>query len=178
MPRLLLPALLALAACGQATSVPATAPTAALAGAPAGFDLPALTGRVVDRADVLPAADEAEITAKSQALDRATGHQIVVVTVPSLGGHAIEQYALALGNAWGVGRKGIDDGVLLVVAPTERKVRIEVGKGLTGSLSDRAAQGIIDSDILPAFRSGDFARGIERGVDGVIRAIGPSGDAT
>lgn len=181
MPRLLLPALLALAACGQATSVPATAPggapTAPTAGVPAGFDFPALTGRVVDRADVLPAADEAGIVAKSQALERATGHQIVVVTVPSLGGHTIEDYALALGNAWGVGRKGADDGILLVVAPTERKVRIEVGKGLTVSLSDRAAQRIIDGDILPAFRSGDFARGVERGVDGVIRAIGPSGDA-
>ena len=169
MIRVLIPAFLMLAACGQAAT---SAPTVAAA---PGYDFPALTGRVVDRADILPAADEARIVAKAEALDRATGHQVVVVTVPSLGGHAIEDYALALGNSWGVGRKRADDGVLLVVAPTERKVRLEVGKGLEATLTNAEAQRIIDTNILPAFRSGDFVRGIDDGVDGVIRDVGPTG---
>jgi uncharacterized protein len=140
-----------------------------------GYDFPALTGRVVDRADILPTAAEARIVAKSDALERTTGHQFVVVTVATLGGHTIEEYSRALGNSWGVGRKGANDGVLLVVAPTERKVRIEVGKGLEATLTNAEAQWIIDTDILPAFRSGDFARGIDNGVDGVIRDVGPAG---
>jgi uncharacterized protein len=167
--RVLTPVLLTLAACGQ----PATsAPTAA---ATPGYDFPALTGRVVDRAGVLPTADEARIVAKSDALERTTGHQFVVVTVPTLGGHAIEDYSRALGNSWSIGRKGAKDGVLLVVAPTERKVRIEVGKGLEATLTNAEAQRIIDADILPAFRSGDFVGGIDNGVDGVIRDVGPAG---
>jgi uncharacterized protein len=166
--RVLTPVLLTLAACGQ----PATsAPTAA---ATPGYDFPALTGRVVDRADILPTADEARIVAKSDALARTTGHQFVVVTVPTLGGHAIEDYSRALGNSWSIGRKGAKDGVLLVVAPTERKVRIEVGKGLEATLTNAEAQRIIDADILPAFRSGDFVGGIDNGVDGVIRDVGPA----
>jgi uncharacterized protein len=167
--RVLIPAFLLLAACGQAAT---SAPPTALASSD---DFPALTGRVVDRAGILPAADEARIVAKAEALDRATGHQFVVVTVPSLGGRAIEDYSLALGNRWGVGRKSVDDGVLLVVAPTERKVRIEVGKGLEATLTNAEAQRIIDTKILPAFRSGDFVRGINGGVDGVIRDVGPAG---
>jgi len=167
--RVLIPAFLMLAACGQpATSTPTVAATP-------GYDFPALTGRVVDRADILPAVDEARIVAKAEALDRATGHQVVVVTIPSLGGHAIEDYSLALGNSWGIGRKRANDGVLLVVAPTERKVRIEVGKGLEATLTNAEAQRIIDADILPAFRSGDFIRGIDGGVDGVIRDVDPAG---
>lgn len=169
MIRVLAPVLLTLVACGQ----PATsAPTAA---ATPGYDFPALTGRVVDRADLLPTADEARIVAKSDALARATGHQFVIVTVPTLGGHAIAEYSQALGNSWRVGRKGANDGVLLVVAPTERKVRIEIGKGLEATLTNAEAQRIIDTDILPAFRSGDFVRGIDSGVDGVIRDLGPAG---
>jgi uncharacterized protein len=167
--RVLAPVLLTLVACGQ----PATsAPTAE---ATPGYDFPALTGRVVDRADILPSADEARIVAKSDALARATGHQFVVVTVPTLDGHAIEEYSRALGNSWGIGRKGANDGVLLVVAPTERKVRIEVGEGLEATLTNEKAQRIIDTDLVPAFRSGDFVRGIDDGVDGIIRDVGPAG---
>lgn len=169
MIRVLTPVLLMLAACGQ----PAT--NATVVAATPEYDFPALTGRVVDRADILPAADEARIVAKAAALDRATGHQLVVVTIPSLGGRAIAEYSRALGNRWGVGRKGADDGVLLVVAPTERKVRIEVGKGLETTLTNAEAQRIIDTGILPAFRSGDFVDGIDRGVDGVIHDVGPAG---
>jgi uncharacterized protein len=169
MIRVLAPVLLTLGACGQPTT---STPNAV---ATSGYDFPTLTGRVVDRADILPTADEARISAKSDALARATGHQFVVVTVPTLGGRAIEDYSQALGNSWGVGRKGANDGVLLVVAPTERKVRIEVGRGLEAMLTNAETQRIIDTNILPAFRSGDFVRGIDGGVDGVIRDVGPAG---
>jgi uncharacterized protein len=165
--RLLIPALLALAACGHGTS------SAAVEAPPAGYDLPAPAGRVVDRAGILASVDRAAIAAKSEALERATAHQLVVVTIPSLGGHAIEDYANALGNYWGIGRRGINDGVLILVAPNERKVRIEVGKGLETVLTDPEAGRIIDKAMLPAFRSNHFASGIEAGVDGVIREIGP-----
>ena len=169
MIRPLIPALLALAACGQASSGTATkAPSP-------GYDFPALTGRVVDRAGLLPAAEETRLAGKAQALDRATGHQLVVVTVPSLGGHKIEDYARDLGNHWGIGRKGVDDGVLIVVAPTERHVRIAVGKGLETTLTDAEAQRIIDRDMLPAFRSGDFVGGVDGGVTDVVHELGGDG---
>jgi uncharacterized protein len=157
---------LALAGCG--TSAPAK-PVA-----PAGYDFPALSGRVVDAANLLPAAARTAMVGKLAALERRTGHQFVVVTVRGLGGHSVEDYGLNLGRTWGVGRKDINDGVLLIVAPAERKVRIEVGYGLENALRDEEARAIIDSAILPAFRAGDVPRGIAAGVDGVIREISPS----
>lgn len=165
----LLPALLALAACGQAAT--GSPPKAASVG----YDFPALTGRVVDRADLLPAAAEVKIAGETRALERATGHQLVVVTVPTLGGHPIEDYARELGNAWGVGRKGVNDGVLIVVAPNEHRVRIAVGEGLETTLTNAEAQRIIDTEMLPPFRSNDFVRGIEGGVGGVTRELGRGG---
>lgn len=140
--------------------------------APSGYQFPELTGRVVDAAALLPPDDEAAISAKSAALEKTTGHQLVVVTVPSLGGHSIESYGLNLGRTWGIGRKGIDDGVLLIVAPKERKVRIEVGYGLESTLRDEEAGAIIETAILPAFRAKDFPRGVAAGVDGIINEIG------
>ena len=92
--------------------------------------LPALTGRVVDNADLLPAADEARLTERLAALEKSTADQLTVVTVPGLGGEAIESFALRLGNGWGIGREDLDNGVLLVVAPSERNVRFEYGSGL------------------------------------------------
>ena len=86
------------------------------------------------------------------ALEKDTGHQFVVVTVPSLTGHTIEDYGVTLLRTWGIGRKNINDGVLLIVAPRERKVRIEVGYGLEGALRDEEAKAVIDTAILPAFR--------------------------
>jgi uncharacterized protein len=154
-----------LAGCG--TSAPASRV------APAGYDFPTLSGRVVDAAQLLPPASEAAITDKLTALETRTRHQFVVVTVPSLGGHPIEDYGVTLGRTWGIGQKGTDDGVLLIVAPTERKVRIEVGNGLEKALRDEDASAIIRSVILPAFRAGDYPRGIAGGVDGVIREISP-----
>lgn len=142
--------------------------------ASAGYDIPALTGRVVDAARLLPPASRAAIDGKLKALETRTRHQFVVVTVPSLGGHSIEDYGITLGRSWGIGRKNVNDGVLLIVAPNDRKVRIEVGYGLEKALRDDEAKSIIDTAILPAFRAGDFPRGIAGGVDGVIREISPS----
>jgi len=129
---------------------------------------------VVDAANLLPASSRTAIAGKLAALEQRTGHQFVVVTVPGLGGHPIEDYGVTLGRTWRIGRKDINDGVLLIVAPVERKVRIEVGYGLERALRDEEAKAIIDSAILPAFRAGDFPRGIAAGVDGVIREISPS----
>lgn len=135
---------------------------------PAGYAFPALTGRVVDQAGMLPAADEKALDARLATLDHHTGHQFVIVTVDSLGGHAIEDYSLRLGRYWGIGRKTINDGILLVVAPHERKVRIEVGYGLEKTVTNAEAARIIDADILPSFRKGQMTTGIDRGADAII----------
>ncbi|MBX3705568.1 MAG: TPM domain-containing protein [Pseudomonadales bacterium] len=135
------------------------------AGAPA---FPALTGRVVDGAGMLPAAPRAELTTLLAAHEAATGQQIVVVTVASLAGQSIEDYGYQLGRHWGIGRAGVDDGVLLIVAAAERQIRIEVGYGLEGTLTDAAAWDIIQTHILPHFRRGDFAAGIVAGARAIV----------
>jgi uncharacterized protein len=157
--------LLLLTGCGNAAP--------ARPAASAGYDFPSLSGRVVDAAHLLPPDSRAAIAGKLKALEVRTRHQFVVVTVPSLRGHSIEDYGVTLGRSWGIGRKDIDDGVLLIVAPNERKVRIEVGYGLETALRDEEAKSIIDTAIMPAFRAGDFPRGIAGGVDGIIREISP-----
>lgn len=99
---------------------------------------------------------------------------MVVVTVKTLGGHPIESYAQSLGNYWGIGRREINDGVVLLVAPNERMVRIAVGKGLEQTLADAEAKAIIERVVIPAFTHGDMQAGIDRGVDGIAREIGPT----
>jgi len=136
----------------------------AQAGGPA---FPALTGRVVDQAGLLTPEKEAALTAKLEALERDTSDQLVVVTVDGLQGLEIEDYGYRLGRAWGIGQAGEDNGVLLLVAPEERKVRIEVGYGLEGIMTDALSALIIQNEILPSFREGHFERGIERGVDAI-----------
>jgi uncharacterized protein len=128
---------------------------------------PDLTGRVVDEARLLSAPREAEITAKLEALEAATGDQFVVVTVNSLQDYEIEDYGYQLGRAWGIGAAESDSGVLLIVAPNERKVRIEVGYGLEPVLTDALSNQIIQTDILPPFREGGYERGITAGVDAI-----------
>lgn len=128
---------------------------------------------MVDGAALLSPADAAALAAESQALERATGHQLVVATVPDLKRVPIARYGRALGNHWGIGRKGVDDGVLLIVAPADRQVRIEVGRGLESALTDDEAAAILRDAVLPAFRAGDFPGGIRAGVDGILREIGP-----
>ncbi len=142
-----------------------TGPASALAQAPLTF--PPLEGRVVDGARLLSPAKEQEISAKLEALERDTTDQVVVVTVPSLQGHEIEDYGYQLGRAWGIGREDKDNGVLLLIAPDEKKVRIEVGYGLEPVLTDAMSALIIQNAILPSFRQGYYERGITQGVDAI-----------
>ncbi|MCS6625473.1 TPM domain-containing protein [Roseibacterium beibuensis] len=124
---------------------------------------PALTGRVVDQAGLLTPETEAALTTRLEALERDTTDQLVVVTVDSLQGREIEDYGYRLGRAWGIGQAEERNGVLLIVAPNERKVRIEVGYGLEPILTDGLSALIIHNEILPSFRDGHFERGIEQG---------------
>ena len=136
---------------------------------------PQLTGRVVDDADLLSAADIAELDADLKALEDKSSDQVVVVTLPSLQGYTIEDFGYQLGRHWGIGTKEKDNGVLLIVAPNERKVRIEVGRGLEPLLTDAMSNVIINGAILPRFRTGDYAGGIKEGVKGIELVL--TGDA-
>lgn len=132
--------------------------------------IPALQGRVNDYAAVLGASAGA-IEAKLSAQERVTGHQVVVLTVPDLGGRDIESYANEVFHTWKLGRKGVDDGVLIVLAVKERRARIEVGYGLEGALTDLASSRILREDMHPHFAAGDLAGGMEAGVDAVLGAL-------
>jgi uncharacterized protein len=132
---------------------------------------PQLTGRVVDEAGLLSGADKAQLEADLKALEDKSSDQVVVVTVPSLQGFPIEDYGYKLGRHWGIGTAKLHNGVLLIVAPNERKVRIEVGKGLEPILTDALSKIIIENGILPNFRAGDFAGGIKDGVRGITLAL-------
>jgi uncharacterized protein len=125
---------------------------------------PALTGRIVDEAGLLTPEDEAELTATLQSLEGTSSDQLAIVTLNSLQGFPIEDFGYKLGRHWGIGQAGKDNGVLLIVAPNERKVRIEVGKRLEPLLTDAMSRIIIENAILPGFRRGDFAGGIRAGV--------------
>jgi uncharacterized protein len=136
---------------------------------------PPLTGRVVDGAHLLDAATTSSITTKLAALEQKNGTQLVVVTLPSLQGYEIEDYGYQLGRSWGIGQKGKNNGALLIVAPNEHRVRIEVGYGLEATLTDAVSRLIIENAILPRFRVNDYAGGISRGVDDLIQVL--SGDS-
>jgi len=143
-----------------------------LAAAPAtAQDFPKLTGRVVDAANIIPDADEAALTQKLEAVEQASSRQLVVATVPSLQGYPIEDYGYKLGRAWGIGQKGANNGMILLVAPEERKVRIEVGYGLEPIMTDALAGDIISGRILPAFKQGDYPGGINAGADAIIEQL-------
>ena len=139
------------------------------------LDFPELTGRVVDQAGVMSAESKSDIEAKSKTLEDKSGIQLVVATVKSLQGSDIETYANQLFRTWKLGEAKKNNGVLLLVAPNERKVRIEVGYGLEGTLTDALSSVIISSAIIPRFKTKDFSGGIERGVDGIISVL--SGDS-
>ena len=136
---------------------------------------PALTGRVVDDAGILDANARAALEKLSADLEAKSSDQLVVVTLKSLQGTSIEDYGYQLGRHWQIGQKGKDNGVLLIVAPNERKVRIEVGYGLEGTLTDLISNFIIQNSILPRFRAGDFSGGITRGAQDVTQVL--TGDA-
>lgn len=132
---------------------------------------PALTGRVVDGANVIPADVEARIDAKLAGLEAQSRRQLVVVTLPSLQGYEISDYGYQLGRHWGIGAKDRNDGALLIVAPNERKLRIEVGYGLEGVLTDGMSSLIINQAIVPRFKAGDLPGGIEAGADAIVRQL-------
>jgi len=144
---------------------------ATLAVPAAARDVPFLAGRVVDEADLLPAAEEQRLTATLAALEEQKGAQVVVLTVPDLGGDPIEDFAIRVAETWRLGRAGVDDGVLFLVARDERRMRLEVGYGLEGAIPDATAGRILDEQVAPRFREGDYASGIASGVDAIAAAV-------
>ncbi|MFE1597327.1 TPM domain-containing protein [Methylobacterium sp. ID0610] len=139
------------------------------------LSFPALTGRVVDAAGLLTDQQRGALDAKLKAHEDKTSDQVVVATVRSLQGTSIEDYANRLFRAWKLGQAKANNGVLLLVAPGERKVRIEVGYGLEGALTDALSKVLIAGTIAPRFKAGDFAGGIDAGVDGILSIL--AGDA-
>src|SRR5690606_29580907 len=136
------------------------------------IQFPPLTGRVVDNADLLDARTERELTELLAAHEQATTNQVVVVTLSNLQGQVIEDFGYQLGRAWGIGQKDKDNGVILLVAQEERRVRIEVGYGLEGTLTDAISANIIHSIILPKFKQAQFNDGIREGTLAIIAALG------
>jgi uncharacterized protein len=144
----------------------------ALAGAAlAAPKFPPLTGRVVDNANLLSPQAEQKLTDELAALEQKTGHQVVVATIPDLQGYPIEDYGYQLGRTWKIGDEKRDDGVVFLVAPNERKVRIEVGYGLEPVLTDALSSTIIQAKVLPAFRSGNLEKGVVDGAEAVIQQL-------
>jgi uncharacterized protein len=133
--------------------------------------VPPLVGRVVDQTGTLSSGEVASLQQTLRDFEARKGSQIAVLIVPTTAPETIEQYSLRVAEAWKIGRKKIDDGALVVVAKDDRMLRIEVGYGLEGALTDVTSKRIIDEIITPRFRSGDFAGGISSGVDRIIRVI-------
>lgn len=140
-------------------------------GALAAPKFPQLSGRVVDNANVLSPAAEQKLTGELADLEARTGRQLVVATVPDLQGYEIEEYGYQLGRTWQVGRKGENDGAILLVAPNERKVRIEVGYGLEGVLTDALSNVILQQRVLPSFREKKIEEGIVAGTEALIQQL-------
>ncbi len=132
---------------------------------------PKLTGRVVDTAGLLQPEQAAALDAKLAGIETATGHQLVVATVPDLQGYPIEDYGYRLLRAWGIGSKATNDGAILIVAKNDRKLRIEVGYGLEPVLTDAYSSIVINTVITPKFKAGDFVGGIDAGVDAIAEQI-------
>jgi uncharacterized protein len=133
--------------------------------------VPPLSGRVVDQTGTLSASDAAALTQRLKDLETRKGSQVAVLIVPTTQPETIEQFSIRVAEAWKIGRKKIDDGALLVVAKNDHKLRIEVGYGLEGALTDVTSRRVIDEIIVPQFKTGDFTGGISAGVDRIIRII-------
>ncbi|WP_187299300.1 TPM domain-containing protein [Nitrospira moscoviensis] len=145
------------------------------------LDVPPLTGRIVDLAQVLPGDLAAKLTQELEAHEAKTGNQVAVLVLPSLEGEPLEPFSHRVATTWALGKKGTDNGVLLLVALRERKVRIEVGYGLEGTLTDLRSARIIRNEIVPRFRAGDLPGGIAAGVRailGTIEGAAPEGSAS
>ncbi len=148
-------------------------PVAALADPP----IPALSGRVVDQAGILDAASQARLTQELADYEKSTSTQIVVVTLPDLQGYPIEDWGIALLRGWAIGQQGKNNGVVLIVAPKDRQLRIETGYGAEGPLPDATADAIIRRVIVPDFKQGNFSTGIEAGVKAIMAALDGSFEA-
>jgi uncharacterized protein len=133
--------------------------------------IPSLERRVTDAADILSAAEESALEEKLAAFEARKGAQIAVLAVASTAPEEIEQYSIRVVDAWKLGRKGVDDGALLIVAVDDKRLRIEVGRGLEGVLTDLTSNRIIQETITPLFRGGDYAGGINAGVDRMISVV-------
>jgi uncharacterized protein len=134
-------------------------------------EVPFLSGRVVDQANMLTASAEANLEAKLEALEDATGVQVAVLTIPSLEDEVLEDYSLRVAETWKLGRGKFDDGALLLIARDDRKMRLEVGYGLEGTIPDAYSKRILDGVLQPRFRSGDFDGGVEAAVDAIAGLV-------
>jgi uncharacterized protein len=130
---------------------------------------PEPTGRVTDLAAVLSAEDNLLLVQMLAGYERETTHQIAILTVPSLSGESIEVFSLRAAKAWALGRKGVSNGILIVLAPTEHRVRIELGRGFERYISNTQAGEIIQTQMLPAFRENEYSKGLERGLQELMK---------
>jgi uncharacterized protein len=135
------------------------------------LEVPPLTGRIVDLERALPAHDSEQLSARLEAHEQQTGNQVAVLILPSLEGEPVEEYSHRVATTWRLGRKGTDNGVLLLIALKERKLRIEVGYGLEGTLTDLRSAHIIRNEIVPRFKAGDIPAGVRAGTDAILRTI-------
>lgn len=148
-----------------------------LAGVAIAADVPYLTGRVVDEAEILSPSTRARVDELLAAHERKTGDQVAVLTTRSLGGESVEQYAQDVFAAWKLGQKGKDNGILVIVAPAEHRMRIEVGYGLEGTMPDAIAARIIRNVMTPAFKSNDYDGGVTKGAEAIVAQLEGRGDA-
>ena len=135
------------------------------------LDVPTLRGRVNDYANVLQTSQVQALEAQLAQFEHDTGHQVAVLTIPTLDGEDIEGFSIRVAESWKIGKKGFDNGVILVVAVKDRRLRLEVGYGLEGVLPDAIAKTITSNYIVPSFRSQDYAGGIIAGIDAVVKVI-------
>jgi uncharacterized protein len=142
----------------------------ALSAPAAALEVPYLGGRVNDQAGLLSPQAADALDAKLKQYEAKTGHQVVLLTIPSLEGEVLEEFSLEVARTWKLGRKGVNDGVLFLVSKADRKLRIEVGHGLEGSIPDALAGRIIQSEVVPRFRAGDFEGGVVAGADAIMAA--------
>jgi len=143
--------------------------TLTLLAAASALEVPALRGRINDYAGLMPAERAQALESRLAAFERETGHQIAVLTIPSLENDALEDFSIRVAESWKIGQKGFDNGAILLIAQKERKLRIEVGYGLEGVLPDAIANRIIREVVVPRFRENDYAGGIEAGVNAILQ---------
>jgi len=132
-------------------------------------DTPRLAGRVTDLAQVLSADENAALTALLARYEKETTHQLAVLTIPTLSGESIDAYAMRVANTWGLGRKGVDNGMLVVLAMAERQVRIQLGYGFERYISNAQASQIIQTLMVPSFRRSEYAKGLDQGLEELMR---------